>query len=53
MALARTSADMRVINPVAVVGFDVVKAAEGTGHTISRPKEWTINVKANRAKILR
>jgi hypothetical protein len=53
MALARTSADMRVINPVAVFGFNVIKAEEGTGHTISRPKEWTINVKANRAKILR
>jgi hypothetical protein len=53
MALTRIGANMLPTNPVAVFGFDVIKAEAGTGHTISRPKEWTINVKASRAKILR
>jgi hypothetical protein len=52
MGLTRIGGDMRPTNPVAVVGFDVTKAAEGTGHTSSH-NGWKLNVKASRAKIIR
>jgi hypothetical protein len=54
MGLTRIGADMRLMGFIAAVRFDesALRAAEGTGHTISH-YGWTINVKANRAKILR
>jgi hypothetical protein len=52
MALTHVGDDMRPTNPVAAFGFSLMKAAEGTGHTISH-YGWKLNVKTNRAKIER
>jgi hypothetical protein len=54
MGFTRMGADMRLMGFIAAVRFDesALKAAEGTGHTISH-YGWKLNVKANRARIIR
>ncbi len=54
MGFTRMGADMRLTGFIAAVRFDesAMRAAESTGHTISH-YGWKLNVKANRAKIIR